>query len=123
MDQCVGRPLRAAPFRQPQVLRHGQPGEDAPVLGGVADPAPDQRVRRQRHGLLAVEADAAAARDEAEDAPYGRGLAGPVAAEQGGHAVADDVQADAVQDVAATDQDPQVRHVEQGLLRHSPSPR
>ena len=58
VDELV--PRRAVPLGEPQVLVDRQAGEDVAVLGDVADPAADDRVRGQPRQLLAGERDAAA---------------------------------------------------------------
>ncbi len=110
-ERVVGLPVAA--FGQAQVLRDGQPREDAPVLGGIADAPADEGVRGQLHRLLAVQQHAAGARHQAEDAAHGGGLARTVAAEQGGDPVRCDVEVHAVQDVPSADQDPQAADGEQ----------
>ena len=86
--------------RQHQVLLAGQAGEDAALLGAVADAQVGDAVRRQRDRLGAVDHDRAGApADQAHDGLQRGGAAGAVAAQQRDHLAAVHREVDAVQDV------------------------
>ncbi|GAB3857479.1 hypothetical protein GCM10027610_093790 [Dactylosporangium cerinum] len=76
----------AGALGEPEVLRDGEPGEDATVLGHVAEALPDEAERGLPGDAGAVVADPAGdlrgARHEAEHGLEGGGLADAVAAEQ-----------------------------------------
>jgi hypothetical protein len=99
----VERPARFArgDLRELEVLRDGQVGEDAPLLGDQRDPHARDRHHVAAGELLAVERDAAGARrNPADDALERRRLADAVAAQQRDGLAGADVQRDVAQDVA-----------------------
>jgi len=71
---------------EPQVLLHGQLGDDAAALGHVRDPEPGHQLRRGAGELAAVVRRAAAlGAHQPGDGAEQRGLARAVRAEHGGH--------------------------------------
>ena len=87
----VDRPARglaAAARRHVEVLRHGEVGEDPPVLGHEADAGPRHAVRRPARDVAALPDNATRGRRrQPHDAADGRRLADTVPAEQA-HALA-----------------------------------
>src|SRR5947207_432981 len=118
VDEAVAR-LGGA-LGEAEVLGHGEPGKDVAVLGDVADPAPDDGVRRQRGDLLAGEHDGAAARRKPEQAADGRRLPGAVTAEERGDAALRHGERDSLKHVRLPEPHVEVVNREQG---HSGSPR
>src|SRR5207244_1552295 len=117
-------------LREPEVLLHGQAGEDVAVVRDVADVALHDPVRRERLDLVAAVDDPPAPADQAEDGADRRRLADTVAAEQRGDAAVGDVEGDSLEDVRLAEVDVQVFDREQGRRRlernsgaHSSSPR
>ena len=83
-----------------EVLGHRQVGEDAPVLGHVAEPEPGDLVRRAPVDARAFEANLARARlDEAHQRLERGRLAGAVAAEEGDDFAPVDREVEAEQDL------------------------
>src|SRR5581483_553788 len=85
-EVLVGERLVEAlvPRRQPEVLRDGQPEEEAAPLRHVRDPEPGACARRAAGEVLAGEEDAAVHRlDETGDRAQRRRLPGSVRAEEG----------------------------------------
>ena len=86
--------------RQQQVFLAVEAGEDAALLGAVADAELGDAVRRQVHRLDAVDQHRAGApADQPEDRFQGGGAPGAIAAEQGDHFATLHAQVHAVQDV------------------------
>ncbi len=86
--------------RQEEIFLAAQAGEDATLLGAIADSMARDLVRRQLHRLDAVDQDRPGApADQAEDRLQRRRASGAVAAQQGDHLAAFDGEIDAVQDV------------------------
>jgi hypothetical protein len=108
MCSCTaGRPLaRAGRGRLEDgqdVLLHRQLAEDGRLLRQVADAAAGPLVHPQAGDVLAVRgARGRRRRDEADDHVEGRGLAGPVRAEEADHLARADPQVDPVDDRAAS---------------------
>src|SRR3954470_8720021 len=86
-----------------EVLGHREVGEDAPVLGHVAEPEPGNLVRRAPVDARALEADLARARlDEAHQRLERGRLAGAVAAEEGHDLASVDREVEPEQDLRAS---------------------
>src|SRR5690606_31268277 len=78
--RLAAQPTLADLRRQHQVLVHGEAGEDAPLLGNIADTGPGNRPGWQTQQVAAIETDRALAlRQDAHDRLQSGGLAGAVA--------------------------------------------
>src|SRR5262249_53076450 len=102
-----------------EILLDRQLGEDAPLLGHIAEAAPRDLMGRRTRDVLALEHDLANTLfNEADDRTEGRRLAGAVAPEQRNHLAAIDLEADIEQDVRRA-----VMAVEVGDAElHAPAP-
>src|SRR5690606_23334199 len=90
------------PAADVEVLEHRELGEDATVLGHVAEPGTVDAERLQPVDALAGKHDlAAAAREQAHDRLHRRALARPVAAHQRDHLAVADLEVDAEQHLRA----------------------
>ena len=92
------RPGGAGERHEPEVLGHGEVGEDAAAVGQGAEPGAGQRVGAHAVGVAPEDVEAAPGRHHlAAGHTQRRRLAGPVGSEQGQHRTARDREVDAVQ--------------------------
>src|SRR5579864_22687 len=118
VDRLVAHAARADLRQQGQVLLGREAGEDAALLGTVADAEADDAVRRQSDRLAAVHHDRArAARDEAEDGLERGRPPRPVAAEQRHDLPLPHLEVEPVQDVRLAVERVQVGHPQQLVMR------
>ena len=110
LERRLVPPVR--PRRHPEVLAHGQVGEDAPPARHVGDAERRHLHRRRAGDVPPVEQDLAAlGRGEPGDGPQQRRLAGAVGAEHGEDLALVDVDADVEEDLGAA-----VGHLEADAL-------
>ena len=105
-EQTLGCPGRAAvaggEAADFEVFHHGKLGEDAAVLGDVAEAGAGDGVGFASGDVLAGEGDApGGGADEADEGFEGGGFAGAVAAEQDEGAARGNMEAESLQDVGA----------------------
>src|SRR5579862_2286861 len=118
VDRLVAHAAGADLRQQGQVLLGREAGEDAALLGTVADAEADDAVRRQSDRLAAVQHDRArAARDEAEDRLERRRPPRTVAAEQRHDLSLPHLEVEAVEDVRLAVERVQVGHPQQLVMR------
>src|SRR4051794_9154434 len=117
-DLVAGHAAGLHDWRQIEVFRYRKARENAAFLRDVADAVPGDDARGQPDRLHAVEDDRAfPPGQDAHDRLHGRGLAGPVAAEQGDDLARKNVEADPVQDMGLAVPGVKVAHGEKWRSR------
>ncbi len=121
VDRCALLDLAAGRDQtEPQILAHGQAGDDAALLGHVSEAEMEALMRAERQQLPACEAHAACRlRHQAHHRPQCRRFAGTVAADQGDDLTPVHVQGDAVEDMACAIPGMEIVDFEQHGLSHS----